>query len=104
MCDLPTPVAPTSSTFSWRSTKAHVARSMIFAFGILGLKWKSKSSIGCGARSSRAQAQVELLAVAPLDLVGEQPVEEFAVRRGCRRRPAACAARASAARPRGAAS
>jgi hypothetical protein len=42
---LPTPVGPTTSTLSYRSTKAQVASSSTLALGIEALKVKSKSSM-----------------------------------------------------------
>jgi hypothetical protein len=79
MCDLPTPVRPIKSTFSLRSTKAHVARSMILAFGISGLKWKSKSSASARLEVRSTDARLELLGVAALDLVREKAIQKLAV-------------------------
>jgi hypothetical protein len=61
--------------------KTQVARSMTFAFGTFGLKLKSKSSsdFAC-SKAGATQSHVGLLGVATLDLVGEQPQDEFGVR------------------------
>jgi len=81
MCDLPTPARPTSSTFSLRSTKPHVARSMIFDFGIFRIEVEVEVLDRARAVEARASnAHVELLTAATLDLVGEQPEQKLGIR------------------------
>lgn len=72
MCDFPTPVGPSSSAFWRRVMKTQVAKSSTLAFGIRGLKTKSKSSsVLLCSKLAFADPLLELLSVTPLDLVRE---------------------------------
>jgi len=75
MCDLPTPARPRRSTFSRRSTKLHLR--------LRDLRIEVEVEVFDRARTFEAratQSHVELLAVAALDLVGEQAKQKLAVR------------------------
>ena len=68
-------------TFSWRSMKLQVGRSMISSLGDLRVEGEVEVLEGLAVlEAGAAQAELELLGVAPFDLVGQQPEEELAMR------------------------